>query len=54
MSLLVDEGKITGTAAKEVLEAMFETGRDPATIVAERGLGTMQDEDAVIAAVKAA
>jgi aspartyl-tRNA(Asn)/glutamyl-tRNA(Gln) amidotransferase subunit B len=51
---LVDEGKVSGTSAKEVLDVMFETGGDPATIVAERGLGTMRDEDAVIAAVKAA
>jgi aspartyl-tRNA(Asn)/glutamyl-tRNA(Gln) amidotransferase subunit B len=50
--VLVDEGKVSGTAAKEVLEAAFQTGEDPARIVEERGLATIEDEGAVKAAVE--
>ncbi|HEY7268789.1 MAG TPA: Asp-tRNA(Asn)/Glu-tRNA(Gln) amidotransferase subunit GatB [Dehalococcoidia bacterium] len=49
---LVDGGKVSGTAAKQVLDFMFETGGDPDAIVEERGLGTIQDEGAVMAAVR--
>jgi len=49
---LVDEGKVNGAAAKQVLEIMFAEGGDPATIVRDRGLGVMEDEDAVITAVR--
>jgi len=49
---LVDEGKVSGTAAKEVLEAMFQTGAEPAGIVEERGLATIEDEGAVKEAVE--
>jgi aspartyl-tRNA(Asn)/glutamyl-tRNA(Gln) amidotransferase subunit B len=48
---LVENGKISGTAGKQVIEAMFESGRDAADIVAERGLGTIEDEGVVGAAV---
>jgi aspartyl-tRNA(Asn)/glutamyl-tRNA(Gln) amidotransferase subunit B len=48
---LVESGKVSGTAAKEVLGIMFETGRDPATIVMERGLGTIEDQGIIAAAV---
>jgi aspartyl-tRNA(Asn)/glutamyl-tRNA(Gln) amidotransferase subunit B len=51
---LVDEGSITGAAAKEVLRETFESGRAPADIVAERGLGVIQDEGVVLEAVKKA
>jgi aspartyl-tRNA(Asn)/glutamyl-tRNA(Gln) amidotransferase subunit B len=51
---MVDEGKISGTAAKEVLEACFETGAGPETVVQERGLAQIQDRDFVAAAVRAA
>jgi aspartyl-tRNA(Asn)/glutamyl-tRNA(Gln) amidotransferase subunit B len=50
--VMVDEGKVSGTAAKQVMDVMFETGGDPATIVEERGLGTIQDEGVVLAAVR--
>jgi aspartyl-tRNA(Asn)/glutamyl-tRNA(Gln) amidotransferase subunit B len=49
---LLDGGKISGTAAKEVLDAMFESGRDAETIVAERGLGRIEDSGEVAAAVQ--
>jgi aspartyl-tRNA(Asn)/glutamyl-tRNA(Gln) amidotransferase subunit B len=48
---LVDAGKVNGTAAKEVLSVMFETGRDAASIIAERGLGTIEDNSVVSEAV---
>ena len=42
---LVEAGKISGTAAKEVLRRRCSrAARDPEAIVAERGLGAMQDD----------
>ncbi len=49
---LVEGGKISGSAAKQVLDAMFRSGRDPAEIVAELGLGRIEDTGVVEAAVK--
>jgi aspartyl-tRNA(Asn)/glutamyl-tRNA(Gln) amidotransferase subunit B len=49
---LLQAGSITNAAAKEVLRAAFETGADPEAIVAERGLGAMQDSDAVTGIVR--
>jgi aspartyl-tRNA(Asn)/glutamyl-tRNA(Gln) amidotransferase subunit B len=49
---LLQAGSITSAAAKEVLRAAFETGADPETIVAERGLGAMQDSGAVVEIVR--
>ena len=37
---LLESGKVSGTAAKEVLGVMFETGSDPEAIVRERGGAT--------------
>jgi aspartyl-tRNA(Asn)/glutamyl-tRNA(Gln) amidotransferase subunit B len=48
---LVERGEISGTAGKAVLAAMYETGADAASIVAERGLGTIKDEGAIAEAV---
>jgi aspartyl-tRNA(Asn)/glutamyl-tRNA(Gln) amidotransferase subunit B len=48
---LVNSGKVSGTAAKEVLSAMFASGRDAQSIVAERGLGTIEDNSVVSDAV---
>ncbi|MGC9467453.1 MAG: Asp-tRNA(Asn)/Glu-tRNA(Gln) amidotransferase subunit GatB [Anaerolineae bacterium] len=44
---LVDAGTINQTSAKDVLEVMFETGRDPQPIVAEKGLVQISDEEAL-------
>ena len=44
---------INGRIAKEVFEAMVETGKDPATIVEERGLRQVTDTGAIDAAVDA-
>ncbi len=49
---LVEAGKVSGTAAKEVLAAAFESGRTPEEIVEERGLGTIEDRGAIAAAVR--
>ncbi len=51
---LIESGVITGAVGKEVLSAAFETGQDPEAIVAERGLGRIQDESVVLDAVRKA
>ena len=51
---LVESGELSGTAAKEVLGVMFESGRDPGAIVGERGLGRIEDGDVVDAAIEKA
>jgi aspartyl-tRNA(Asn)/glutamyl-tRNA(Gln) amidotransferase subunit B len=51
---LVAAGTISGKIAKDVLEAMLDTGQDPGAIVAERGLQQIRDEGAVAGAVRAA
>ena len=50
--VMVEEGTISGTAAKEVLGVLFESGRDPADIVRERGLGRIEDGNVVADAVR--
>jgi aspartyl-tRNA(Asn)/glutamyl-tRNA(Gln) amidotransferase subunit B len=51
---LIQSGTITGSAAKEVLRAAFESGAEPEAIVAERGLATIQDDSVVASAVSKA
>ena len=54
---LVADGTLSGPLAKQVMEAMLETGRDPGAIVEERGLRQVTDTaaiDATVAAVLAA
>jgi aspartyl-tRNA(Asn)/glutamyl-tRNA(Gln) amidotransferase subunit B len=51
---LLQKKTITNAAAKEVLRIAFETGSDPETIVAERGLGAIQDDSVVLEAVRKA
>ncbi len=50
---LLADGTINGRIAKDVFEAMVDTGRDPAAIVAERGLRQVTDTGAIDAAVDA-
>jgi aspartyl-tRNA(Asn)/glutamyl-tRNA(Gln) amidotransferase subunit B len=50
---LMADSTINGKIAKEVFEAMVETGRDPAAIVDERGLRQVTDTGAIDAAVEA-
>jgi aspartyl-tRNA(Asn)/glutamyl-tRNA(Gln) amidotransferase subunit B len=51
---LVADGTLSGKMAKEVFEAMTETGKDAGTLVAEKGLGQISDAgelDALIARI---
>jgi aspartyl-tRNA(Asn)/glutamyl-tRNA(Gln) amidotransferase subunit B len=50
---LVADGTINGRIAKEVFEAMVETGAAPAAIVEQRGLRQVTDSGAIDAAVDA-
>jgi len=49
---LIDKGAISGTIAKKVFDKMFETGKDPETIVREEGLEVVSDEGALVEVVK--
>jgi aspartyl-tRNA(Asn)/glutamyl-tRNA(Gln) amidotransferase subunit B len=42
---LLDKGTLNQTGAKDVLTAMFETGKAPEVIVVEKGLVQISDED---------
>ena len=44
---LIDEGKISKTAGKEVFESMFTTGEHPKKIVEEKGLSQISDTSAL-------
>ncbi len=48
---LIADGTISGRIAKEVFEAMWETGQDAAAIVAEKGLKQISDSGAIEAIV---
>jgi aspartyl-tRNA(Asn)/glutamyl-tRNA(Gln) amidotransferase subunit B len=48
---LIADNTINGRIAKDVFDAMVETGKDPATIVAEKGLRQVTDTSAIDAAV---
>jgi aspartyl-tRNA(Asn)/glutamyl-tRNA(Gln) amidotransferase subunit B len=50
---LIGNGTISGRIAKDLFVAMEETGKDPATLVEERGLKQVTDTGAVEAAIKA-
>ncbi|HXH08169.1 MAG TPA: Asp-tRNA(Asn)/Glu-tRNA(Gln) amidotransferase subunit GatB [Alphaproteobacteria bacterium] len=48
---LVEDGTVSGTMAKTVFEAMYETGKPAAAIVEEKGLRQISDEAALLAAI---
>jgi aspartyl-tRNA(Asn)/glutamyl-tRNA(Gln) amidotransferase subunit B len=48
---LVANGTLSGTLAKQVFEIMIESGEDPASIVAARGLQQTSDTGAIEAAI---
>jgi aspartyl-tRNA(Asn)/glutamyl-tRNA(Gln) amidotransferase subunit B len=50
---LIADGTISGRIAKDLFVAMEETGKDPAALVAERGLKQVSDSGAIEAAIKA-
>jgi aspartyl-tRNA(Asn)/glutamyl-tRNA(Gln) amidotransferase subunit B len=49
---LIDQGKISGSAAKQVFKVMFEKGGEPDNIVADLGLEQVSDESAIEVAVE--
>ena len=51
---LVDDGTISGKIAKEVFEAVFDSGGDPAAHVREKGLTQVSDEGALSQAIEGA
>ena len=48
---LIDRGTVSGSAAKQVFEEMYRTGRAPGAIVESLGLTQVSDEDALSGAV---
>ena len=48
---LISDGTLSGRLAKEVFEAMFESGRPPAEIVEERGLKQVSDSGEIEALI---
>jgi aspartyl-tRNA(Asn)/glutamyl-tRNA(Gln) amidotransferase subunit B len=47
----IEDGTVSGKLAKTVLEAMFKTGKDAATIIAEQGLTQVSDAAALERAI---
>ncbi|WP_066637097.1 Asp-tRNA(Asn)/Glu-tRNA(Gln) amidotransferase subunit GatB [Desulfolucanica intricata] len=52
MLKMMDRGTISGKIAKTVFEEMFTSGKDPGTIVKEKGLVQISDEGAIAAIVE--
>jgi aspartyl-tRNA(Asn)/glutamyl-tRNA(Gln) amidotransferase subunit B len=52
MIALIEDGTITGNAAKAVFEEMFETGKSPARVVGDLGLEQMSGQDEIAAIVE--
>jgi len=52
MIRLVEDGTVTGTAAKAVFEEMFATGKGPRQVVEERGLTQISAADEITAVVE--
>ncbi len=48
---LIQQGKISGSAAKQVFKVMFEKGGEPLSIVNDLGLTQVSDESAIAAAL---
>lgn len=51
MLTLIDKGTISGKIAKTIFEEMYKTGKNPETIVKEKGLVQISDESAIEKAV---
>jgi len=52
MIRLIEDGAISGKMAKEVSEEMYQTGKPPQTIIAEKGLIQITDESALAAVIE--
>ena len=50
--VMVKDGTISGKIAKEVFEATYDSGKDPATVVREQGLSQVTDEGAIREAIE--
>ena len=48
----IEDGAISGKMAKEVSEEMYQTGKPPQTIIAEKGLIQITDESALAAVIE--
>ncbi|MBI2855153.1 MAG: Asp-tRNA(Asn)/Glu-tRNA(Gln) amidotransferase subunit GatB [Chloroflexi bacterium] len=48
---LLNKGMVSGPAAKAVFKSMFETGKEPTAIIAEKGLSQITDKGAIEQAV---
>lgn len=48
----IEKGTISNTAAKQVLEEMFETAKDPSEIIEHLGLKQMNDEGAILEIIR--
>ena len=49
---LIEQGKISGSAAKQVFKVMYEKGGEPDNIVSDLGLEQVSDEGAILQAVE--
>ena len=49
---MIDDGKINITVGKAVFEEVFKTGQDPASIVEKKGLGQINDTDAILDVIR--
>ena len=52
MISLIEKGTISNSAAKKVLDAMFETPEDPEKLVEKLGLAQVSDEGAIAAMIQ--
>ncbi len=52
MIALIKDGTISGKIAKEIFEAIYDSGRDPADVVREQGLSQVTDEGAIREAIE--
>jgi aspartyl-tRNA(Asn)/glutamyl-tRNA(Gln) amidotransferase subunit B len=50
----VKDGVVSGPGAKEVFAELFATGKDPATIITEKGLAQVNDDGPLLEAIAAA
>ncbi|WP_066637111.1 Asp-tRNA(Asn)/Glu-tRNA(Gln) amidotransferase subunit GatB [Desulfolucanica intricata] len=51
MLIMIDKGTISGKIAKTVFEEMFTSGKDPGTIVKEKGLVQISDQEVIASIV---
>jgi aspartyl-tRNA(Asn)/glutamyl-tRNA(Gln) amidotransferase subunit B len=52
MICLIEDGTISGKMAKDIVEEMYKTGKDPKAIIAEKGMVQITDEGALSIAIQ--